>query len=295
MADARKVIVTCALTGAFQGKAQCPGLPEQPDEIAQSAYEAYNEGASIVHIHARDKNGINVTDPRIFSEIGSKIRAKCPLITQYSTAPATARQNMIDEEYTRSSLEMFDAEFLPEMASLDVALMHIVWGGNRIYYGWTREILIEAAKKMQELNIRPEIEIFSPTNLEDVEDYLLDYLGTPLSYTLVMGMSITQGAMKYSPDNVYDTWKRLPKGADFSVMHVGAREMEGVTMGLILGGGVRVGLEDNIWYARGEKAQSNAQLVARAVRVIRELGYEVATPDEAREMLNIPPLSVSGR
>ena len=290
---ARKIIVTAALTGAFQGKAQCPGLPEQPDEIAQAAYECYNAGASIVHLHARDKNGMNVTDPKIFSEINSKIRAKCPIITQDSTAPAT--RPGFDPEYCRSSLEIFDAEFLPEMASLDVALMHIKWQGEQIMYGWTREILIEAAKKMTELKIKPEIEIFSPTNLEDVEDYLLPHIPEPLSYSIVMGMSITQGAMKYSPDNLMDTVKRLPKGCNFTAMHVGARELEGTMMGMLLGGGVRVGLEDNIWYAKGEKAKSNAQLVERAVRVIKEFGFEIATPDEAREILQIPPLSVSGR
>lgn len=289
----RKIIVTAALTGAFQGKSACPGLPEQPSEIAQAALECYNAGAAIVHLHARDKNGVNVTDHRIFSEINSQIRAKCPIITQDSTAPATKVHRDVD--YCRSSLEVFDAEFLPEMASLDVALMHVVWQGEGIHYPWTRPILIEAAKKMQDLNIKPEVEIFSPTNLEDVEDHLMPYLGDPPSFTIVLGMSITQGAMRYSPDNLMDTVKRLPKGCDFSAMHVGGREMEGVTMGLLLGGGVRVGLEDNIWYAKGEKAKSNAQLVERAVRVIHELGFEVATPDEAREMLGIPMLSVSGR
>lgn len=123
----------------------------------------------------------------------------------------------------------------------------------------------------------------------------MPYMTAPLSYTIVLGMSITQGAMRFSQDNLIDTWRRLPKGCDFTAMHVGGRELEGVTMGMLLGGGVRVGLEDNIWYKKGEKAKSNAQLVERAVRVIHELGFEVATPDEAREMLGIPPLSVSGR
>lgn len=290
---ARKIIVTAALTGAFQGKEQCPGLPEQPDEIAQAALECYNAGASVVHLHARDKNGINVTDPHIFSEINSQIRAKCPIITQNSTAPATRAG--FDPDYCRSSLEIFDAEFLPEMASMDVALMHILWKGEQIMYGWTREILVEAAKKMQELNIKPEIEIFSPTNLEDVESYIMPYLSEPLSFTMVLGMSITQGAMKYSPDNLIDTWRKLPKGCNFTAMHVGAHELEGVTLGMLLGGGVRVGLEDNIWYSKGVKAKSNAQLVERAVRIIHELGFEVATPDEARELLKIPPLSISRR
>lgn len=290
---ARKIILTAALTGAFQGKAQCSAIPEQPNEIAQAALDCYNAGAAVVHLHARDKNGANVTDPRIFSEINSQVRAKCPIITQDSTAPAT--RPGFNADYCKSSLEIFDAEFLPEMASIDVALMHILWQKEQIMYGWTRSILVECAQKMQELNIKPEIEIFSPTNLEDVEDYLMPYMKVPLSYTIVLGMSITQGAMKYSPDNLFDTWRRLPKGCDFTAMHVGAHEMEGVTMGMLLGGGVRVGLEDNIWYSKGVKVQSNAQLVERAVRVIHELGYEVASPDEAREMLGIPPLSDSGR
>lgn len=101
--------------------------------------------------------------------------------------------------------------------------------------------------------------------------------------------------MRFSNDNLIDTWRRLPKGCNFTAMHVGAHELEGVTMGMLLGGGVRVGLEDNIWYRKGEFAKSNAQLAERAVRMIHELEFEVATPDEARDILGIPPLSVSGR
>ena len=290
---ARKVIVTAALTGAFHGKEACPGLPEQPDEIAQAAYECYNAGAAIVHLHARDKNGKNTTDKNIFSEINSNIRSKCSIITQNSTAPAT--EPGCRPDYCETSKEVFQTQFLPEMCSLDVALLNSVWQGQEIYYGWTRRILKDYAKTMLELKIKPELEIFSPTNLEDYYDFLAPYIPDPVSITIVLGMSISQGAMKYSPENLYDTWRRLPKNCNFTTMHVGAHETEGTFMGMLLGGGVRVGLEDNIWYSRGVKAESNAQLVERAVRIIRELGFEPATPEEARDILNLPQLSISGR
>ncbi len=155
MASKRKVIITVAQTGNFQGKAANPALPEQPSEIVSSAYDCYNAGASIVHIHARDKAGNSTNDPDIFAEINTAVRAKCPIIIQNSTAPAMGPDSKADDGV--ALLEMKDKSCLPEMCSLDCSLITTVWGDLSFIYRWEREWLLKNAKKMMDLGIKPEL------------------------------------------------------------------------------------------------------------------------------------------
>ena len=286
---ARKVIITAALTGSFQGKEANPNLPEQPHEIAQAAYEAYNAGASVVHIHARDKNGASSDDPKIFSEINTLVRAKSPVIIQNSTAPA-ARDGSLAENGIRLLTE---AEVLPEMCSLDCSLICVRWKDTNTIYQWTREFLLNTAKLMLDKNIKPEIELFNPTSIEDVFNVLkpAGVLKDPISMTFVMGMNnVSQGAMEFSVDNLVHMINKVPKGTLFSAMAIGKHQLPATVMTMLMGGNVRVGFEDNIYYRQGELAKSNAQLVERIANMAVEFGLEVATPDEAREILGIPAL-----
>lgn len=289
---ARKIILTAALTGAFQGKETNPAIPEQPNEIAQSAYECYNAGASIVHLHARDKEGKSSNDSRIFSEINSQIRAKCSIITQDSCV-ASPRSGM----HVDDGLGALNAEFLPEMCSLDCTVLVNNYQGMELYYHFTRPWLQKAAARMKELKVKPELEIFSPTTIDDMLDFVVPAgsFDEPLSMSFVMGQTMSQGAMRYDMENLLTCYRRLPKGALFTTIAIGRHQMEGNLFGIALGGNVRVGLEDNVWYSKGVLAKSNAQMVERMVRIIRDSGNEVATPEEAREILGLQPLSVSGR
>jgi 3-keto-5-aminohexanoate cleavage enzyme len=294
MAKKRKVIITVAQTGNFQGKDANPNLPEQPDEIIQSAYDCYNAGAAIVHVHARDKAGNSSNDPKIFAEINTGIRAKCPLIIQNSTAPATRPGSEADDGVQL----LYDdsiKDALPEMCSLDTSLITTVWGDLSFIYKWERPWLIKQARRMMELGIKPEIEVFNPSSVEDVFNTLVPagVIPEPISLTFVMGMNkVSQGAISFSQPNLDFMISLLPKDryVNWSTMAIGANQLHGVTYGLLKGGNVRVGMEDNIYYAYGELAKSNAQLVERMVRIIRELEMEVATPDEAREILKLKPL-----
>jgi len=286
---ARKVIITAALTGAFQGKEANPNLPEQPHEIAQAAYDAYNAGAAIVHIHARDKSGASSDDPKIFSEINTLVRAKSPIILQNTTSPA-AREGAVAENGLRL---LYEAEVLPEMCSLDCTLICTRWKNLNLIYEWTREFLLNTAKLMLDKNIKPELEIFSPTSIEDVFNVLkpAGVLTDPISFSFVMGMNnISQGAMEFSIDNLVHMINKVPKGTLFSTLAVGKHQLPGAVMTMLMGGNVRVGFEDNIYYKKGELAKSNAQLVERIAKMAMEFGYEVATPEEAREILGIPAL-----
>jgi 3-keto-5-aminohexanoate cleavage enzyme len=191
-------------------------------------------------------------------------------------------------------LEMEDKSCLPEMCSLDCSLITTVWGDLSFIYRWEREWLLKNAKRMMELGIKPECEVFNPSSIEDVVNVLVPggVLADPVSLTFVMGMNrVSQGAISFSQHNLDFMISLLPKDrpVNWSTMAIGSHQLQGVTYGLLKGGSVRVGLEDNIYYAYGELAKSNAQLVERMVRIIHELEMDVATPDEAREMLGLRP------
>ena len=294
MASRRKVVLTVAQTGNFQGKAANPNLPEQPNEIIQSAYECYNAGASIVHIHARDKFGKSCNDPKVFAEINTGVRAKCSIITQNSTAPATKPGSEADDGVAL----LYDDSIkgaLPEMGSLDTSLITTVWGDMSFIYRWEREWLIKQAKRMMELGIKPEIEAFNPSSVEDVFATLVGagVLAEPVSMTFVMGMNkVSQGAIGYTQKNHDFMIELLPKDryVNWTTMAIAANQLPGVTYGVLKGGNARVGMEDNIYYSHGRLAKSNAELVERMVRIIHELEMDVATPEEAREILKLKPL-----
>lgn len=286
----RKIIITVAQTGAFHGKEANPNIPLTPKEIADSAYDCYNAGASIIHIHARDNEGLSTNDPKVYSEIGSGIKAKCNAIIQYSTAPA----NIPGTNAEDGMKLLYDPDlFKPEMCSLDCSLIGTSWGDRTFVYEWYRPFLIKYAKMMKEMGIKPEIECFNPETIEDVFNILEPegVLDNPVSLSFVMGMDrISQGAISFSEENLDFMIKKLPKDrfVNFSSICIGAKNhVPGTVMTILKGGGARVGMEDNIFYAPGRLLKSNAEMVERVVRIIHELGMEVATPDEAREVLHL--------
>ena len=299
----RKVIITVAQTGNFQGKDANPNLPEQPAEIIQSAYDCYNAGASIVHVHARNKEGNSCNDPKVFAEINSGVRAKCSIITQNSTAPATKPGSEADDGVQL----LYDDSIkgaLPEMCSLDTSLITTVWGDLCFIYRWERDWLIKHGLRMRELGIKPEIEAFNLESVEDVFQHLVpagvckltDDPNEPVNMTLVMGMNkVSQGAISYTQKNhdyMIDLILQNAKGkpVNMTTMAIASNQLTGVTYGMLKGCHARVGMEDNIQYRYGELAKSNAQLVERMARIIRELEMDVATPEEAREMIGLKPL-----
>jgi len=283
-----KLIITVATTGAFQGKEANPNLPLRPEEIAKATHEAWNEGASIVHIHARESETNKPTsEPDILNEIDRRIREKkCDIIIQHSTA-----QDYIPRLEAGGRIKAI--EMNPEMASLDITIPRIItFGGKESIYITTLPEIEHGAKAMLERGIKPELEIFNPVVMEDVYHLInKGFLKKPYWLCFVMGMRrINRAYMPYSPRLLLQLVDSLPPDSIFSVMGVGADELPATTQSILIGGHLRVGFEDNVHYRKGELAISNSQLVARAVRIGRELGCEIASPDEARQMLNIPPL-----
>ncbi len=274
-----KVIVTVAQTGALVTKKMNPAVPEQPNEIAQSAYDCYNEGAAIVHIHARNPDGATTGSAKIFRDIHEQIRKKCNVIIQDSTGGGS---NLSVEERTHC----LEAE--PEMASLNMGTMvRTIGEGAGTPFMNTRNEIESFVKRMNQFGVKPEMEIYNVTMLYEAK-MLMDrgLIQKPYCMTLILGMAY-QGAHEADVMFLPTYLQYMPENTYFTTLGVGRIQLSLGMMGMILGGNVRVGLEDNIYYQKGELAKSNAQLVARIVRIARELGKEPCSPGEAREILGL--------
>lgn len=273
-----KLIITAALTGGFHGRDANPNLPEQPDEIAQAAYDCWQAGAAIVHLHARDKSGKVTCDPQIYAEIVAKVRARCDVITQVSTGGGPG---LTPEE--RSKAIEVDAD----MASLNMGTMvRTRWGEGSIGLN-TRSQIESYAKAMLDKSIKPEMEVYSHSMIVNVNNLIeKNLVKEPYYIDFVLGMT-NQGALPGEPKHLLSLIEYLPEGAIFNVSGVGPAQLPLTTLAMLLGGHSRVGLEDNIYYTKGILAKSNAQLVERTARIARELGREPASPGEARQILQL--------
>lgn len=277
-----KVIVTVAQTGAITMKKQNPNVPEQPEEIAASALECYNEGAAVVHVHARDPQGENTSSIEVFKDIHKRIRALCPLVIEASTGggPSLTQEQR---------LECLQAR--PEMASLNMgSLMRISGKYKGVPWSNMPEEIEWYISKMNELDIKPELEVYSHAMGRDVQNIIdKGLLKAPYYIDVVLGMRF-QGACDATPQIFNQIVDLMPKGSIINCAAVGRDQLPMTTLNILMGGHARVGLEDNIYYGKGDLA-TNARLVARTVRIIRELGKEPATPAEAREILGLKPLA----
>lgn len=277
----RKVIVCAALTGGLHGKQQNPALPEQPQEIAEAAYACWQAGAAIVHLHARDEQGKTTPDVNIFRRTNRLVRERCDVIINDTTG--------VGPGYTpEERMQVLDAK--PEIATMNMGTMVRTRFEPGSLFLNTRQQIEDYAKAMLERGVKPEMEIYNHSMFIEAENIAAKGLVTkPYWFNLVLGMS-HMGALQARPKDLVSLLEYLPTGAEWCVTAIGAAQLPLTTMAALLGGHVRVGMEDNIYYRKGELAQSNAQLVQRAVRILQELELEVASPDEARELLGLEPL-----
>jgi len=267
-----KLIITVALTGAETTKNQNPNLPVTPKEIAKAAYEAEQAGASIIHLHVRDKNGKPTQSVEIFKETIALIRERCNAIIQVSTGGAIG---MTPEE------RIAPVYLKTEMASLTTGSVNF---GEGVFLN-PPDYIEYFARVMMENNIKPEIEVFEAGMIKNAVKLVeKGLLSKPLHFDFVMGVP---GGIPGEPKDLLYLIDSIPPGSTWSVAGIGRYELTLGVMAIILGGHVRVGFEDNIYYKKGVLAESNAQLVERIVRIAKEFDREVATPDEARSILGI--------
>jgi len=270
-----KLIITAAITGSRITREATPYIPITPEEIVASAIECEKAGASIVHIHVRDPNtGLGTQDIALFRQVVEPLREKTNLILCLTTSGIPGRNLHIEERLTPLELE-------PELASFDAGSINL--GGSAFIN--TPEFLEAAALRMKEKGVKPELEIFDVgmmiTCLRMREE---GYLTDPLHFQFVLG---TPWGIPGTPKSLVQLLDYIPESSTWSVIGIGKEHLPICMMGLILKGHIRVGMEDNIYYKRGELAKSNAQFVERIVRIAKEYGREVASPEEARKIIGL--------
>ncbi|MCL5039588.1 MAG: 3-keto-5-aminohexanoate cleavage protein [Firmicutes bacterium] len=266
-----KLIITVAPTGSVPTKKENPNLPVTPEEVIEDAVRCFGSGASVIHLHARDSEQRPVHDQAFFRQTMEGIREKTNLILQVSTG---GRANPSWE--SRSAA----LELRPEMASLTTGSVNFP---DRSYVN--EPAFIEyLARKMQDCGIKPEMEIFDLSMVSNAVDLVRKGLAEePLHFNFVLGLP---GALPFNPANLVYLVQNLPPGATWTVSGIGRAQLPAAILAIIMGGHVRVGLEDNIYYQKGLLA-TNVALVDRVVRLARELGREIASPDEARRILHL--------
>ncbi len=288
----RKVILTVAPTGGIVTKDQNPNLPTQPDEIAADVAACARAGAAIAAIHARRTDGQATCDPEIYRDINNQIRAQSDVIVNNSTGggpDGDMTRPLVDDRIEVSFAERLrGTEAGADMCTLDPQTMSQRFGNRTILFDTSFERCIELAEAMGERSIKPEWEVYAPPDLLTVRELIgMGYDSPPYYVNIVLGTDRHfSGTWPYSPRNLQFMVEELPPDAVFGVTAIGAAQLTATVHGILLGGHMRVGLEDNIYYRHGELA-TNVQLVARAVRLIEEMEMEPATASEARAILGL--------
>lgn len=280
-----KLIITAALTGAQHGKEANPNLPEQPGEIIRQAVACWRAGAAVVHIHARDAKGKPTADPAVFREIVDGIQAQSNLVICLSTGGA-ARISL------QERIGMVPA-LMPELASFNIGstmtgrydFKNAKWLSDFTLCQSYADLEI-IARTMLETGTKPEIEIYDPGMINNA--ILLQKMGAiaePMHFSFVMGIPGQINAP--TPKQLLYLSETIPPGSTWQAIGIGIHQFPIITMAMVMGGHVRVGMEDNLYIARRIPADNNAQLVEKAVRIAGEIGRPVAAPDEARKMLGL--------
>lgn len=290
-----EAFITCAVTGSGDTVGKHPAIPVTPDEIADSAVEAAKAGAAIVHIHVRDPDtGKGGRDPALFRQAVEKIRASDTDVVLNLTAGMGG--DMVfgkGENPLPLNMEGTDMagpleriihveELMPEICTLDCGTMNFDEGDYVMTN--TPSMLRTAAKRVQELGVRPELEVFDTGHLVFVKQLIAEGLiDAPVLIQLCCG--IPYGAPD-DPGTLMAMVNQLPAGAHWSAFSIGRMQLPFVAMAVLAGGNVRVGLEDNLYLQRGVYA-SNADLVERAVAILKAMNVRVLGPEEVRDQLEL--------
>lgn len=275
-----KRIITVATTGAWPTKTDNPNVPMTPAEIAEDVYACWQAGASVCHLHMRDEAGKGTMDVEKFRETLRLIRAHedCDVVVNMTTSGAM--------DATDETRQLHLKELRPDLGTFDCGTMN--WQHNTVFLN-APHFLEQLGLHMQEWGVKPEIEAFDPGMIYNAAYYIKKgVLKAPVHFQMCMG---APGGIKASTKNLLfmvETMEAVAPGSTWSCFGVGQSAVEMLYAGVTLGGHVRVGMEDNVFYAKGVPAESNVQFVQRARRILEEYGLQAATSAEAREILSLP-------
>ena len=271
----QKLIITVAVNGGITSRQKNPNVPYSPDEIAESVYACWNSGASIAHIHAREADGRPSYSALVYKEIIDKIRSKCNILINLSTSGL----NLPDELGKNEAWNHL--AYNPDIASFNCGSVN---HGDKPFIN-PPKLAQELANDLNKYGVKPEIEVYH-TGVIGEAIALADrgYITDPMYFAFALGIP---GGTSASCKNLLHMVESIPQNSVWSALAIGKAQLSINTHTILLGGHVRTGLEDNVYYKYGHLASSNAQLVDRVVRLSQELGREIASVGESRTILNI--------
>jgi 3-keto-5-aminohexanoate cleavage enzyme len=278
-----KIVITCALTGVLATRKQCPAIPYTPVEIAEEAKRAYDAGASVVHIHARNDDGTPSYEVDTYRRIKEEIEKRCPILLNFSTGAVG-----ISREQKAAPFR----ELRPHIAALNMGSMNYAkYSKNKKRFEF--DVIFEnpfseiqyLLEGMNEAAVKPELECFDFGHAASADVFHEMGLLPRFQYSLIMGVL---GGVPPTPENLMQMVRNLPKGAQWEIIGISHPQWRLVATALVLGGNIRVGLEDNLYLHEGVMARSNGELVEKAARMTRDIGLEPANVDEAKKILSIP-------
>lgn len=286
MSTSDKVIITCAMSGAVTTRAQCPAIPYTLEDYAMEAKRAYDAGAAVVHIHARDpETGGPSYSPAVYRAIAEETKKRCPIILNFSTGAIG-----ISAEEKIAPVR----EVKPDIAALNMGSMNYAKYSEKrkefvfdmIFANPFGEI-IELLKEMNAVGAKPELECFDSGHTNSIGPLIdMGLLKTPIQFSFILGVL---GGIPATTDALSFQSKQVPAGSTWEVIGISHIQWRLLAAALSLGGNIRVGLEDNFYVAPGVMAKSNGDLVAKAARMARDVGREPASVEEARRILSLPP------
>ena len=270
-----KLMITAAVTGSRNTKNVSPYIPVTPEEIAQSCIECWRAGAAIVHIHVRDlETGLGTQNYDLYKRVVEPVREQTDLILSLTTSGIAGRNLPFEER-------LIPLAFRPELASFDAGSINL--GGG--VFSNPPDFLEVAAAKMKETGVKPEIEVFDlGMAVTAINMNKQNKIDAPMYFQFVMG---TPWGVPGTPKALLHLVEHLPEKSIWSVIGIGKTHLPMSMMSLLMGGHIRVGLEDNVYYEHGVLAKNNAVFVERIVRIAKDYGREVATPAEARQILGV--------
>ena len=279
----KKVVITCAVTGVLANRKQCPGIPYTPAEIGEECKRAYDAGASVVHIHARNDDGSPTFEPRVFAAIKEEVRKRCPIILNFSTG--TILDDVSQQvEYIKT--------VRPEIGALNMGSMNYAkYSANKKQFVFDMIFpnpyskIIKLLEAMNEAGVKPELECFDSGHTAGIQPLFdMGLLKHPYQYSFIVNVL---GGIPPMIESLQLQTKIMPAGADWEVIGISHGHWRMLASALVLGGNIRTGLEDHIYLPNGEMARNNGEMVEVAAQLTRNTGREPATVEEARELLHL--------
>lgn len=279
----RSAMITCALSGVVANRDQCPAIPYTPAEYAAEAKRAYDAGASVVHLHARTSEGFPSYEVEDYQAIYDAVTAACPIIINFSTGAI----NITTDQKTAHIQAVKPAIGALNMGSMNYAKYHEKRKDFVFEFVFPNPFseIVQIVTAMKEVGVKPEMECFDLGHVGNSYPLIdMGLLEPPYQYSLIMGVL---GGIAPTTPNLVRMVEMLPPDSDWELIGIGQDQWRLVAAAIGIGGNVRVGLEDNFYLSKGEMAGSNGDLVAKAARMIRDQGREVATVAECRKRLKL--------